>query len=268
MRTDGSHICDMSGAACRDWKRAVATADIHSSRESPVSLDAAGRHVITDAKIPEVLGSHRAVPGRQRGDALQTAVSYMRETANIPGQRRRSRTCSATGAWGGSPLARDERVELRGARRTPPDPEGPPGARGTTRDGCVVARRQAGTFAGGRRDKAVDCSPSPPAAAGLRGSEGEVRPSDPLTSLVFSPTAASTPRSANGAGGAPLADRSIDPPTHGRLCAATLLPARSSQEGQGFKDGSGEAMELQYYGTMRVQCVGTTFIVRYKSLAL
>lgn len=172
MRTDGSHICDMSGAACRDWKRAVATADIHSSRESPVSLDAAGRHVITDAKIPEVLGSHRAVPGRQRGDALQTAVSYMRETANIPGQRRRSRTCSATGAWGGSPLARDERVELRGARRTPPDPEGPPGARGTTRDGCVVARRQAGTFAGGRRDKAVDCSPSPPAAAGLRETVG------------------------------------------------------------------------------------------------
>lgn len=172
MRTDGSHICDMSGAACRDWKRAVATADIHSSRESPVSLDAAGRHVITDAKIPEVLGSHRAVPGRQRGDALQTAVSYMRETANIPGQRRRSRTCSATGAWGGSPLARDERVELRGARRTPPDPEGPPGARGTTRGGCVVARRQAGTFAGGRRDKAVDCSPSPPAAAGLRETVG------------------------------------------------------------------------------------------------
>ena len=98
-------------------------------------------------------------------------------------------------------------------------------------------------------------------------SEGEVRPSDPLTSLVFSPTAASTPRSANGARGAPLADRSIDPPTHGRLCAATLLPARSSQEGQGFKDGSGEAVELQYYGTMRVQCVGTT-VTRTMSAAL
>ena len=107
-------------------------------------LDAAGRNVIADAKTPEVLGSHRAVPGRQRGDALQTAVSYMREAANIPGRRRRSRTCSATGACGGSPLARDERVELRGARRTPPAPEGPPGARGTTRDGCVVARRRAG----------------------------------------------------------------------------------------------------------------------------
>lgn len=245
MRTDGSHICDMSGAACRDWKRAVATADIHSSRESPVSLDAAGRHVITDAKTPEVLGSHRAVPGRQRGDALQTAVSYMREAANIPGRRRRSRTCSATGAWGGSPLARDERVELRGARRTLPDPEGPPGARGTTRDGCVVARRQAGNLAGGRRDSIAAHRHLRRQGSGKR-SEGEVRPSDPLPSLFFSPTAASTPRSANGARGAPLADRSIDPPARGRLRRRPKR-SRNPKEGQGLKDRSAPAAGLYGY---------------------
>ena len=227
----------MSGAACRDWKRAVATADIHSSRESPVSLDAAGRHVITDAKIPEVLGSHRAVPGRQHGVARpwRETRGWSSEEPAAPRLTRKDRRAlgapQGTDAWsqGG------RRAHLPAVAGTKPS---------------IAAHRHLRRQGSGKR------------------SEGEVRPSDPLTSLVFSPTAASTPRSANGARGAPLADRSIDPPTHGRLCAATLLPARSSQEGQGFKDGSGEAVELQYYGTMRVQCVGTTFIVRYKSLAL